>query len=62
MQSESFFADPAGEFGRLTSSSSCSPGVRAFEQHNARPSTSMPRQARQFLIEHFREQMTPSRS
>ncbi len=56
MQSESFFADPAGEFGRLTSFLELQPWrPPAFEQHNARPSTSMPRQARQFLIEHFRE-------
>lgn len=56
MQSESFFADPAAEFARLTNFL----GLRAwrpatFGQHNARPSTSMPQQARTFLTEHFRE-------
>jgi hypothetical protein len=56
MQSESFFANPAAEFGRLTSFLGLQPWrPPAFEQHNARPSTSMPRQARQFLIEHFRQ-------
>jgi Sulfotransferase domain len=56
MQSESFFADPAGEFGRLTSFLGLQPWRPAtFGQHNARPSQTMPPEAQLFLTEHFRE-------
>jgi sulfotransferase family protein len=56
MQSESFFANPAREFARLTDFL----GLRlwrpaTFGQHNARPSESMPQDARRLLTEHFRE-------
>lgn len=56
MQSESFFANPTEEFARLTTFLGLQPwSPDTFGQHNARPSRSMPQEARAFLIEHFRE-------
>lgn len=54
MDSESFFADPAGEWDRLVvflGLRPWSPG--RFSQHNARPSSSMPTGARERLERHF---------
>jgi hypothetical protein len=56
MQSEAFFANPAHEFQTLVEFL----GVGAwqppaFRQHNARPGSAMPRDARAFLIDHYRE-------
>jgi hypothetical protein len=62
MESEAFFVDPAGEYRQLIDFL----GLRhwepaAFEQHNARPSSAMPEDAKAFLDEHYRahdEQLT----
>lgn len=54
MDSESFFADPAGEWGRLVEFLGLRPWSPAvFEQHNARPSASMPPGARERLERHY---------
>jgi len=55
MQSESFFADPGGEFTALTDFL----GLRRwlpdhFDRHNARPSSPMPDDAREFLATHYK--------
>lgn len=55
LDSESFFADPIGEFRALVDFL----GIRRwqpskFRKYNARPSTPMPAQARAFLEEHYR--------
>lgn len=60
MYSEDFFAYPEEEFARLTDFL----GARAhtltrFERYNARPSTSMPIEARRLLSEHFADQRAP---
>lgn len=54
MESEGFFADPAGEYRRLVEFLSLRPFEPArFEQHNARPSSPMPEGARKMLKEHY---------
>jgi Sulfotransferase domain len=54
MKSETFFADPAGEYRRLTDFLGLGPWAPdAFEQHNARPSNPMPEDARALLEQHF---------
>lgn len=54
LDSESFFADPAAEYRRLTTFLGLSDHEpEKFEQHNARPSTPMPKAARQRLTEHY---------
>jgi hypothetical protein len=56
MESEAFFADPAGEYRTLIDFLGLQPWQPAsFEQHNARPSKPMPADARAFLEEHYRE-------
>jgi hypothetical protein len=55
IESEVFFAEPAREYARLLSFlgvRQISP--RRFEQHNARPSSSMPADAKRELAEHYR--------
>jgi hypothetical protein len=55
MQSELFFADPLGEFARLTEFLGLEPWMpKQVEQHNARPSSAMPDDARNFLVQHYR--------
>lgn len=54
MYSEDFFADPAAEFASLADFLGVAPhGQIAFDQHNARPSGSMPADARRMLTERF---------
>jgi hypothetical protein len=54
MQSESFFADPLGEFAKLTQFLDLDPWTpKRVEQHNARPSSPMPADAHDFLVEHY---------
>jgi Sulfotransferase domain len=56
MLSESFFADPAGEWARLTSFLGLRPwSPITFGQHNARPSQRMSPDARRLLTNHFSE-------
>ena len=55
MESESFFADPIAEYRELIDFL----GVRQWQpaeidQHNARPGSRMPEEAREFLVEHYR--------
>lgn len=55
MESEAFFADPAGEYRALIDFL----GLRqwqpdSFEAHNARPSKPMPADAHEYLTEHYR--------
>jgi hypothetical protein len=55
MQSELFFADPLGEFARLTDFLGLDPWrPDQVAQHNARPSSAMPDDARDFLVQHYR--------
>jgi hypothetical protein len=55
MASESFFANPAKEFATLINFLGLEAWQPAtFEQHNARPSSAMPADARARLEEHFR--------
>jgi Sulfotransferase domain len=55
MRSETFFADPHAEIGKLTDFLGLAPWMPAHvEQHNARPSSGMPGQAHEFLVQHFR--------
>jgi hypothetical protein len=54
MESEAFFADPAGEYRALTEFLGLRPWQPAsFETHNARPSKPMPEEAREFLTRHY---------
>jgi len=54
MDSEAFFADPSGEYSRLISFLGLDQHMpTSFEQHNARPSSAMPEEARQRLVEHY---------
>jgi len=54
MYSESFFASPEQEFGRLCSFLDVADPVSIeYERHNARPSRSMPEGAREQLRRHF---------
>lgn len=54
MYSESFFAEPDREFGSLAAflGIPAQEGLR-FERYNARPSKSMPPDARRYLTDHF---------
>lgn len=55
MQSESFFADPRAEFAKLTAFLGIAPWMPSHvEKHNARPGSAMPRDAEDFLVEHYR--------
>lgn len=54
LDSESFFADPATEFGKLIQFLGLAQYTpRHFSQHNARPSSAMPLGARARLEEHY---------
>lgn len=54
MQSEAFFADPNAEFGRLTAFLKIDPWMPSrVEKHNARPGSAIPRDAEDFLIQHY---------
>jgi hypothetical protein len=56
MDSEAFFADPAGEYGQLVEFLGLGdrqPG--RIMRHNGRPSSPMPADARSFLSSHYRE-------
>lgn len=55
LQSESFFADPRAEFARLTDFLELDPWQpKQVEQHNARPSSPMPDDAHEYLVNHYR--------
>lgn len=55
MESEAFFADPAGEYRALIDFLGLDRWQPvSFEAHNARPSQPMPTDAREYLTEHFR--------
>ncbi len=55
IQSESFFRDPYDEVSRLQDFLGLDPWTpKRVEQLNARPSSSMPTDAEQFLTEHYR--------
>lgn len=55
MESEAFFAEPAKEFGRVIDFLGLTSWQPAqFEQHNARPSSAMPADAREYLQAHYR--------
>jgi Sulfotransferase domain len=55
MESEAFFADPAGEYQRLLDFLGLARWEpRQFERHNARPSSPMPEAAKARLVEHYR--------
>lgn len=59
LYSEDFFAQPAAEYAQLCTFLGIAPGVpTVFEQHNARPSRSMPESARRFLASHFSQERT----
>ncbi len=55
LYSESFFAEPSVEFARLcTFLDVDAPPMMEYDQHNSRPSRSMPMEARKRLLDHFR--------
>jgi hypothetical protein len=55
LDSEAFFADPSAEYSQLTDFLGVERyAPREFAQHNARPSSPMPRAARDRLAEHYR--------
>lgn len=54
LDSESFFADPQGEYRKVTDFLGVAPWMpEAFEQHNARPSLPLRESLRRRLDEHF---------
>jgi|SRR5664279_1902487 len=54
IESEAFFADPGGEYRRLIDFLGLASWEPAkIEQHNARPSSPMPEDARSFLANHY---------
>jgi hypothetical protein len=54
MESERFFAHPEEEFAKLIGFLELPDWRPAqFEQHNARPSSSMPEDAREYLTKHY---------
>ena len=56
IESESFFADPYAVYRGLVTFLELDPWVPDhIDQHNARPGSAMPEQARAFLTEHYRE-------
>jgi hypothetical protein len=56
MESESFFADPFAEYARLIDFLGLTSWKPArIDQYNARPSSSMPVDARAFLTEHYKQ-------
>ncbi len=56
IESESFFADPYAVYRGLVTFLELDPWVPdLIDQHNARPGSAMPEQARAFLTEHYRE-------
>lgn len=58
--SEEFFADPRREYDRLCRFLGVAPhGATTFEQHNARPSRSMPEGPRRRLTAHFAAERGP---
>lgn len=60
MYSEDFFATPDQEFTALAEFLGIPVQVgMEFEQYNARPSTSMPHEARAYLTEHFQPRLAP---
>jgi hypothetical protein len=55
IESEAFFADPAGEYRRLVDFLGLDRWEpNDFSAHNARPGSPMPADAREFLTEHYR--------